>query len=120
MSLHCGLQGGAKTVATTDVFDREGESKGSGATLGDHLAAQGTEPNGLYVRGARIKKREVASEPPAAASTEFLAVRIESPTEVAAPSRAASCCIRHSGGHVLEFAELPNPTWLATLWSEIK
>jgi hypothetical protein len=61
MSLHCGLQGGAKTVATTGVL----ESKGSGATLGDHLAAQGTEPSGLYVRGARIKKREVASEPPA-------------------------------------------------------
>ena len=98
------------------MFDREGESKGSGATLGDHLAAQGSESSGLYVRGARIKKRE----PAAAASTEFLAVRIEPPTEVAAPSRAASCCIRHSGGHVLEFAELPNPTWLAALWSEIK
>jgi hypothetical protein len=110
-------------VATTGVLDREGQSKGSGTTLGDHLAAQGTEPSGLYVRGARITKREVASKLPPAASTEFLAVRVEPPTEVpalAAPSRAASCCIRHIGGHVLEFAELPNPTWLAALWSAIK
>jgi hypothetical protein len=120
MSLHGDQQGGAKTVVTTGVLDREGQSRGSGATLGDHLAAQGTEPSGLYVRGARIKKREVASEPAAPGSTEFLAVRVELPTEVAAPPRAASCCIRHSGGHVLEFAELPNPTWLAALWSAIK
>jgi hypothetical protein len=108
MSLHCDQHGGAIGVA---------------ATLGDHLAAQGAETSGLYVRGARVKKRESASEPPAPASTEFLSVRVEPPTEavqVAVPSPEVRCSIRHSAGHVLEFGELPNPTWLAALWSAIK
>jgi hypothetical protein len=104
-----------------DEVGREEQSKGSGATLGDHLVAQGIEANGLYSRGARVKKRETANESTTASSSpEFLAVRIEAPTEVVAPPRAPLISIRHSGGHVLEFGEWPNATWLAAVWSAIK
>jgi hypothetical protein len=89
------------------------------ATLGDHLTAQGIETNELYSRGARVRKREATAEAKdATTATEFLAVKIVTPPEAAPKPRAPLCRITHRGGHVLEFGEWPEASWLATLLSE--
>ena len=86
------------------------------ATLGDHLAAQGIETNELYSRGARVRKREVAAEAKdATTATEFLAVKVVPPPESAPRPRAALCRITHCAGHVIEFSEWPEASWLAVL-----
>ena len=86
------------------------------ATLGDHLAAQGVEANELYSRGARVRKRETAVDANSVvAPTEFLAVKVVTPSEPVPTSRAALCRITHRAGHVIEFNEWPEAAWLAAL-----
>jgi hypothetical protein len=86
------------------------------ATLGDHLAAQGVETNELYSRGARVRKREAAVDASiAVAPTEFLAVKVVTPPESVPTPRTALCRITHRAGHVIEFSEWPEASWLAAL-----
>jgi hypothetical protein len=88
------------------------------ATLRDHLAAQGLETSELYSRGARLRKREPATDGnDTPAPTEFLAVRVVTPPESAPPPQAPLCRITHRGGHVLEFSDWPDAAWLAAILS---
>jgi hypothetical protein len=86
------------------------------ATLGDHLAAQGMEANELYNRGARVRKREAAVDANSVVTpTEFLAVKVVTPPESVPTPRAALCRITHRAGHVIEFSEWPEASWLVVL-----
>jgi hypothetical protein len=85
------------------------------ATLEDHLAAQGVDTAGLYSRGARVQRRAAAAPDHPKVSTEFVAVRLEAAAEHTPTSRGPLCRITHGNGHVLEFAEWPDASWLATL-----
>ncbi len=91
------------------------------ATLGDHMAAQGLETREFYNRGARVRKRETAADANSAAvTTEFLAVKVAAPAElVPLAARNPVCRITHRGGHVIEFTEWPEASWLAILLSGV-
>lgn len=89
------------------------------ATLGDHFATQGLETSELYSRGARVRKRDPAVDVNGtAAPTEFLAVKVVTPSQSVPRPRAPLCRITHRVGHVLEFDEWPEAAWLAALLSE--
>lgn len=83
-------------------------------TLRDHLASQDGDAAALFSRGAKIGKR--ASEPETKAEMGFMPVRVEDPVPVGG---AARCRIRHSGGHVVEFTELPEVAWLVALFNAL-
>jgi hypothetical protein len=86
------------------------------ATLGDHLAAQGLEKDELYSRGARVRKRDLpVVESDAVQATEFLAVKILTPSESAPKPAVVRCRLTHRSGHVLEFNEWPEAAWLAAV-----
>src|SRR5438552_5268463 len=90
------------------------------ATLGNHLAAQGVETNELYSRGARVRKREAVPDTNSVvAPTEFHAVKVVTPPESVPTPRTALCRITHRAGHVIEFSELPEASWLAVLLDRV-
>jgi hypothetical protein len=67
-------------------------------------------------RGAKVRKREiVVSE---AEPLEFHAVQVQ-PQAAAPGGETARCRIRHASGHVMEFAEMPEAVWLATLMNAL-
>jgi len=87
------------------------------ATLEDHLAAQGVDAAGLYSRGARVQRRAAAATDHLKEPTEFVPVRVEAAAAAASAPRGPLCRITHGNGHVLEFAEWPEASWLAALMS---
>lgn len=84
-------------------------------TLRDHLAAQGGDASGLFSRGARVQKRAAPAADTQVEPTTFVAVRVEPTSEVVATVHGALFRITHPNGHVLEFGEWPDATWLAAL-----
>jgi hypothetical protein len=84
-------------------------------TLREHLTAQGGDATELYSRGARVQKR--AADAPVEPTT-FVAVRVEPTPEPPPTARGPLCRMSHNG-HVLEFSEWPDATWLAALMGAI-
>ena len=84
------------------------------ATLRDHLAAQEGDAAALFSRGAKIGKR--ASESETKEEITFVPVRVEEPARSDSGPR---CRFRHTGGHELEFAEIPEVAWLAALFNAL-
>jgi hypothetical protein len=84
-------------------------------TLRDHLAAQGADATGLFSRGARVQKRAAPAADNPIEPAAFVAVRVEPTPELTPAVRNLLFRITHHNGHVLEFSEWPEPTWLAAL-----
>lgn len=84
-------------------------------TLRDHLAAQGADATGFYSRGARVQKRAAPTADSPNEPRTFVAVRVEPTPEPTPAAHNPLCRITHRNGHVLEFSEWPEPTWLAAL-----
>jgi hypothetical protein len=84
------------------------------ATLRDHLAGQDGDAAALFSRGAKIGKRSGESE--AKEEIAFVPVRVEEP---ARSNSGPRCRFRHTGGHELEFGELPEVVWLAALFNAL-
>jgi hypothetical protein len=83
-------------------------------TLRDHLAAQGEDATGLFSRGARVQKRTTAAVEAPIEPPTFVAVHVEPLPAPTAP-RNPLCRVTHHNGHVLEFGEWPDASWLAAL-----
>ena len=93
-------------AAKRDVQLRSGPWRDAAGQDGDAAA--------LFSRCAKIGKRSGESE--AKEEIAFVPVRVEEP---ARSNSGPRCRFRHTGGHELEFGELPEVAWLAALFNAL-